>query len=210
MTILVRLVDLHNRAFGAVQAALEPWVLGLLARFVFASVLFLYFYNSFLTKIGEGVFGFLHVTDGAYIQIMAPVLERYNYDASQVPFIPYGLVVYLGTYAEFLLPVAIIIGLFSRISAFGMIIFIAVQTYVDITVHKVGAQAIGHLFDRIPDAPIADQRTLWVFLLSIIVIKGPGSVSVDWVLGRWFASKAIKPVGTGTAADPAAATAGAE
>jgi putative oxidoreductase len=70
--------------------------------------------------------------------------------------------VFLGTYAEFILPLMLVIGLFSRIAALGMMVFIAVQTFVDVTVHQIGAESIGSLFDRFPDAVIADQRLLWI------------------------------------------------
>ena len=42
-----------------------------------------------------------------------------GYDVSQISFFPYGLLVYLGTYAEFIFPVLILVGLFTRLSAAG-------------------------------------------------------------------------------------------
>jgi putative oxidoreductase len=65
-----------------------------------------------------------------------------------------------------------------------MVGFIAVQTFVDITVHQIGAESIGTLFDRFPDAIIADQRLLWLVPLAVIIIKGPGLLSVDAWLSR--------------------------
>ena len=58
------------------------------------------------------------------------------------------LIVIFGTLAEFALPLMIILGLFTRIAAIGMSIFVLVQSYVDIYVHKVDAGTIGALFDR--------------------------------------------------------------
>ncbi|MGC1488840.1 MAG: hypothetical protein WA784_13745, partial [Albidovulum sp.] len=55
----------------------------LLARFTFAAVLLVYFWNSALTKIGDGIFGFLRPTDGAYIQIFPKAFEAAGYDSSQ-------------------------------------------------------------------------------------------------------------------------------
>ena len=81
--------------------------------------------------------------------------------------------------------VLIVIGLFSRLAALGMIGFIAVQTFVDITVHQIGAEAIGGWFDRFPDSVIADQRLLWIVPLSVIILKGPGLLSVDALLSRF-------------------------
>lgn len=174
--------NLHETIFGGLQRSLEDWFLGLFARFVFAAVLFLYFFNSALTKIGEGAFGFLTVTDNAYFQILPTVVESYDFDASQIPFFPYQLIVMAGTYAEFILPVLVIIGLFTRVAALGMIVFVIVQSYVDITFHGADEKTIGAWFDRLSDATIFDQRTLWVFVLTYLVIRGPGFFSLDRLL----------------------------
>lgn len=177
-------VDLHNRIFGFLERAADSWLLGLLARFVFAAVLWGYFLNSARTKVGEGIAGFFSIQSGAYYQIAYPAVEAAGGDVGAVSFIPWGLIVLLGTYAEFILPLMLVIGLFSRIAAVGMVVFIAVQTYVDITVHQIGAEAIGSLFDRFPDAMIADQRLLWMVPLLVIALKGPGLLSIDALLAR--------------------------
>jgi putative oxidoreductase len=101
-----------------------------------------------------------------------------------VPLIPWDLIVYLGTYSEFLLPLLIVIGLLTRVAALGMIVFVAVQSYVDIVFHHADPETIGAFFDRLSDATILDQRALWVFLLTYLVIRGPGRVSVDHLLYR--------------------------
>lgn len=175
---------LHASVFGAVERALDGWFLGLLARFVFAAVLWMYFLNSARTKVGDGVLGFFAVGDNAYYQIALPAVEAAGGDVSKVSFIPWGAMVWAGTYAEFVLPVLIVLGLFARIAAIGMIAFILVQSLVDVTVHAVGPETIGSLFDRFPDAAILDQRLLWVFPLVYIVVKGAGAVSLDALLWR--------------------------
>ena len=182
--MLDRITTLHGQVFESVQSSLEDWFLGLLARFVFAAVLFVYFFNSALTKLGEGLLGFLSIADNAYIQILPTVVESYGFDASQIPFFPYKIIVIAGTYAEFILPVLVILGLFTRIAALGMIGFVIVQSYVDVAFHGVDGKTIGAWFDRLSDATILDQRTLWVFPLVYLVIQGPGSISLDHVLGR--------------------------
>lgn len=182
MNILARAARWHGLMFGRVQRALEDWFLGLFARLAFAGVLFLYFVNSALTKLGEGPLGFLYLSDSAYFQILPPVVEQYGYDASQVPFLPWGIIVHAGTYAEFLLPVLIVLGAFTRIAALGMIVFVAVQTHVDIAYHGVDARTVGTLFDRMHDSAISDQRTLWLFPLVYLVVRGAGRVSLDSLL----------------------------
>jgi len=44
------------------------------------------------------------------------------------------------------------------------------------------AKTLGAWFDRFPDGVILDQRLFWVFILSLLVIKGAGFLSVDAVL----------------------------
>ncbi len=187
------LTDLYGRITGWIEGALDGWFLGLLARFVFAAVLLVYYLNSFSTKIGDGFAGFFTIGDNAYFQILPSVVEAYGYDASQVPFFPYDLIVIAGTYSEFLLPLLIVAGLFTRLAALGMIGFIAVQSFVDIAFHGVDAKTIGAWFDRFPDAVILDQRALWVFLLLVLVVKGAGAVSLDRALGRAKNSRQMAP-----------------
>lgn len=170
---------LHRATFRLIQNGLQDWFPGLLARLTFASVLLMYFINSAKTKVGEGLSGFLQVQDNAYFQILPKVVEQFNYDASQVPAFPYQWIVYAGTYSEFILPVLIVAGLFTRIAALGMAIFVLVQTYVDITAHGVDEKTVGSFFDRFPDAVIADQRALWIFLLIYLFIYGAGKLSLD-------------------------------
>jgi putative oxidoreductase len=187
--MITKLIDLYGRSVGRVEAALDGWFLGLLARFVFAAVLLLYYLNSAATKVGDGIAGFFTVGDNAYFQILPSVVEAYGYDASQVPFFPWDIVVFAGTYAEFILPVLIVLGLFTRLAALGMIGFTLVQSYVDIAFHGVDAKTIGSWFDRLPDAVILDQRAFWAFLLLVLVVKGAGAVSLDWVLGKFLLAK---------------------
>ena len=134
--------------------------------------------------IGGGVAGIFSPSIGAYAQILPPVAEQYSYNVDKIPFFPYGLIVYLGTYAEFLLPAFIVAGFLTRLSALGMFVFILVMTYVDINYHGADAKTIGAFFNRVPDSLIADQRLLWVFLLTVLVLKGPGLISVDALLCR--------------------------
>ena len=178
------IIRLHDTVFAWLQRGLEDWALGLLARLVFAGVLFMYFFRSAQTKVGDGLSGVFTVTDGAYVQILPKVMERVGYDTSQIELFPWGWMVYAGTYAEFVLPVLIVLGLATRIAALGMIGFVAVQTYVDIFQHAVTDETIGAWFDKDPSALIADQRALWVMLLAYLVLRGAGAVSLDGVLSR--------------------------
>ena len=170
----------HNDGFERVHEGLDGAV-GLLARFAFLAVLAIYYWNAALTKVGEGFPGVLVPQDGAYAQILPQVMERVGYDSSQVGVLG-DIVVFLGTYAEFVLPALIVIGLFTRLAALAMIGFILVQSAVDILFHGADEATIGALFDRVPDAPILDQRLLWITLLLMLILKGGGWLSLDRLL----------------------------
>lgn len=178
-------IDIYGRITRALDSTFDAWFLGLLARFIFLAVLFVYFINSALTKVNDGVLGFFTIKDGAYAQILPAVFERFGYDASQVPIFPYGIIVAFGTYSEFILPILIVLGLFTRIAAFGMIVFVVVQSYVDVAFHQVDAATLGAWFDKLSNGAIMDQRFFWVFLLLYLVLRGPGLFSLDHLLSRW-------------------------
>ncbi len=165
---------------AGLEAVTANWLPGLAARFVFLATLFGYYWNAAQTKIDGSIF---ELSTGAYAQIIPPVIEAVGYDKTAVA-LPWTALVYAGTYAEFVLPVLLVIGLFGRLSALGMLGFIVVQSYVDMTFHGVDAETAGAWFDRFPDAIIFDQRLLWAFPLIYLVLKGPGLVSVDGLLGR--------------------------
>lgn len=160
-------------------------LLPLLARFLFAAILLPYFWASGLTKLGDGALGFLQPSTGAYAQIFPRAMEAVTYDINQLSVLHY-LVVVSGTWAEFLLPALILLGLFTRAAALGMIGFVAVQSLTDLYGHGglEHAATLGVWFDRQPDGVILDQRALWVFLLLVPMIKGAGMVSLDKLLFR--------------------------
>lgn len=175
------LISLHNSAFARVSNM--DWLLPSLARFVFAAVLLLYYWNSGLTKLGDGVLGVFQPSVGAYAQIFPRVLESVGYDTSQLSMF-HWVVVVGGTWAEFLLPAMIVLGLLTRLSALAMIGFVVMQSLTDIVGHHADATTIGAWFDRIENSAIMDQRAFWVLLLTILVIKGAGPLSLDRVLSR--------------------------
>lgn len=187
VTALFRLVRrLHDAVFGLIGRLAGDWFLPTLARFAFFAVLYFYFLASAQTKLGDGLLGVLNPADAAYYQIALPAVEAAGGDVAQIDFLPWGLIVRLGTWAEFLLPAMIVLGLFARVAALGMIVFIGVQTLVDVTVHKVDAATIGALFDRFPDSLIADQRLLWLVPLLIVTVRGAGALSLDRILASRF------------------------
>jgi putative oxidoreductase len=163
------------------------WLLSALARFLFAAILLVYFWVSGLTKLGDGLLGVFQPSVGAYAQIFPKVMEAVSYDVTQLSFW-HWLVVASGTWAEFLLPLLIVLGLFTRLSALGMIGFVILQSLTDLYGHGgfEDPKTFGAWFDRFPDSLILDQRALWVFLLLVLVIKGAGPLSLDRALSRRF------------------------
>jgi putative oxidoreductase len=171
------MIGQYHRLAAAMER--QDWLLPTLARAVFAAVLLGYFWASGVTKLGEGLFS---PSVGAWAQIFPRAMEAAGFDPAQL-----GLwrraVVLAGTWAEFLLPALIVLGLATRAAALAMAGFVAVQTVTDLWGH--GA-ALGAWFDRAPDAAIADQRALWFVLLAVLVVKGAGPLSVDRLLGGFL------------------------
>lgn len=175
------LISLHNSVFSRLERA--DWIAPTLARFVFAAVLMIYYWNSGLTKLGDGVMGFMKPSTGAYVQIFPRVFEAVGYDTSQLSIFHWAIVV-AGTWAEFILPLLIVVGLFTRLAALGMIGFVVLQSLTDIVGHYAEPETIGAWFDRFENSAIMDQRAMWVFLLVVLVVKGAGPLSLDRLLAR--------------------------
>ena len=159
-------------------AVWAPALLGTGGRIVFASVLAGFFWRSALTKI-DG-FG---LSSGAYVQIFPKAMERVGYDPGALGPLA-GLVVAGGTLAEFVLPLLLILGAFTRLAALGLIGFVVVMSLTDIYGHGLDAASIGAPFDRIPGAIVADQRLLWVWLLGCLAVTGGGPLSLDRLIFR--------------------------
>ena len=152
--------------------------------FLFAAVLLMYFWKSGLTKLGDGIGGIFSPSLGAYAQIFPKQMEAVSYDVSQLGFF-HWLVVLAGTWAEFILPLLIVVGLLTRLAALGMIGFVAVQSLTDLYGHGgiEHAKTLGAWFDGLPDGIILDQRMFWVFVLLTLVAKGAGALSLDRAIG---------------------------
>lgn len=190
MGLLLTLERIHDGIFEKLEAAAGPWFVPLMARLVFSSVLLMFFITSALTKVGSGFPDFLIPTAGAYAQIIPSITEAVSYDTDQIALFPWKLIVLGGTYAEFLLPVMLLLGVFTRLTSVGLVGFIIVMSFVDIQFHGLEAESVGMMFDRIHNSVIWDQRLLWVFPLIYLAIKGGGPISVDALVLRRFSARA--------------------
>ena len=167
------LISLHNSVFERLDRA--DWLLPTLARVVFVLVLFVYYWNSATLKIDGSIFT---PSSGAFGQIFPASAEAVLWDVSQMSFFQ-RIVIFMGTIAEFVLPVLILVGFLTRLAALAMIGFVFVQTVVDVAGH--GAK-LGGFFDTAIE--LLDERTLWVFLLLVIVVKGAGPLALDRLFSR--------------------------
>ena len=172
-------LNLPDRIFAWVEPASTP-VLTTLARFIFAATLFVYFWNSGLTKIPDGISGLFSPSFNAFAQIFPKGAEAAGFDIAAATGFQKAVIL-AGTWAEFVLPALVVLGLFTRAAAFGMVGFVFVQSLTDIYGH--GAE-LGSWFDKASDAAL-DQRAFWVFLLLYLVFKGGGPISLD----RFFRSE---------------------
>ena len=153
------------------------WLVPTLARLVFVLVFLFYFLNSASLKIDGSIFS---PSSGAFGQIFPKAAEAVLWDVTQMNIFQ-RLIIFAGTVAEFVLPVLIVLGLFTRLAAIGLISFTVVQTLVDVTGHGVG---LGTWLNNAPE--LIDERTLWVFLFAVLLIKGAGPLSIDRVISMIF------------------------
>jgi putative oxidoreductase len=135
------------RYFVARANALPEALLLLIARLGAAAV----FLESGRTK----VHGFLTITNGAY------QLFETEY---KLPLISPWLAAHLATYSEHFFPVLLVLGLFARIGALGLL---GMTTVIEIFVY--------------PDA--WPTHLSWAGLMLPILARGAGAVSLDRVLG---------------------------
>jgi putative oxidoreductase len=145
----VTLRDRWNRAAGMLDALVCNSLLSLVARFAIAAIFFL----SGRTKVS----GLLTITPSAY------ELFRTEY---KLPLVPPEIAVHMAAYAEHLFPILLVLGLFSRFSAFALL---GMTTVIEVFVY--------------PDA--WPTHLSWAGLLLIIIGRGAGKLSLD----HWFGIK---------------------
>ena len=110
------------------------------------------FWNSARTKVD----GLLTISDNTYFLFE----EEYR-----LPLIAPDLAAHLATYAEHLLPVMLVLGIWSRFAALGLFIMtLTIQLFV------------------YPDAFLSTHFG-WFALALAIIARGPGRVSIDHLIG---------------------------
>ena len=182
------LITLHSSVFAMIERRLSGH-LPTLARFTFAATLLVYYWHSATLKVGDGIGGLFSPSLGAYAQIFPGAMEAAGWNTDNLTGF-HTLVVLAGTWAEFLLPAALLVGLFTRLAAVGMIGFIAVQSLTDLFGHGGIAHdgTLGAWFDRFSGGLILDQRLFWITILIVLVVKGAGPLSLDRLLSKRLAA----------------------
>ena len=151
MKLLKELFKTLNSFF----AKIPEWMITLAIRLV----IFRVFWLSVQTKItGLTIFGhhfaFWSLTDNVFFQF-------WDYPAP----LDSNFMIYAGTFAEFFLSIAILLGLFTRYAALGLLGVTLVIQFVE----PAGWWA-AHVY--------------WVLLLVYLVRQGGGLISIDQLLSR--------------------------
>ncbi len=118
----------------------------LVVRIALAAIFFL----SGRTKV-EGI-----------LTLKAATFELFETDY-KIPLVPPHIAAYLATYCEHALPILLVIGLFSRLSALGLL---GMTTVIEIFVY--------------PDA--WPTHLSWAALMLVVIARGPGRFSLDRIL----------------------------
>ncbi|MEO0961058.1 MAG: DoxX family protein [Pseudomonadota bacterium] len=137
----------------ALMSSLPEWIIAIAARIAVAGV----FWTSARLKV-----------DGFALKDSTYFLFEYEY---ALPLIPSDWAAVMGTIAEHVFPIMLVLGLGTRFGALGLLVMTAViQTFV-----YPGAWNL-HL--------------LWATGMLYLIIRGPGVLSLDHLIARRYAAQA--------------------
>jgi putative oxidoreductase len=175
--VLGRLYGWHQTGFQRVSNLLGGDALPLLARLALAGV----FWRSLLTKVEvTKLFPYTELINDFAVQrhhvrvpslpldIKASTFQIFETEYA-LPLIPVEWATWMATLAEFLLPLLLVFGLLTRLSAaalLGMTVVIQLFVY--------------------PDAWWA-THALWAVMAVYLAVQGPGRISADHLARRFFA-----------------------
>jgi putative oxidoreductase len=115
-----------------------------------------------------GVFwrsGRTKVDEGSLISVSENTLYQFADDPfNKLPLLSPDFAAYLTTYAEHALPILLVLGLFTRVSALALLVMtLVIQLFI------------------FPDA-WWQVHSLWVALALVLIVRGGGGLSLDWLL----------------------------
>lgn len=118
------------------------------------------FFKSGLTKVDDK------------FQVTQSTKDLFAYEFN-VPYLPSDIAAYLASYAELILPILLVLGLFTRPAALGLLILNAVAAYS--LAQTDFASAVGHW-----------QHIVWGVIFATIFVYGPSKASIDsWLADKW-------------------------
>lgn len=140
--------------YRAVQMMSAPWVESLMLLFVRISLAGI-FWRSGRTKVVEG----------SWLTISDTTKYLFQEDYKNVP-LPPELAAHLSTYAEHFLPILLVIGLLTRLSALGLVgMTMVIQIFV------------------FPEAWWS-VHMIWIALALTLIVRGGGKFSLDAIWTR--------------------------
>lgn len=165
---------LHAAIFAVVERIVSHDAMAFFFRLTIAGV----FWRSLLTKVQTfGLFGYTELINDFPVQryhVKLPVLPldlrpavigQFENDFA-LPLIPGDIAAWMATLAEFTLPILIVLGVFTRLSALGLLgMTLVIQIFV-----FPGAWWSAH--------------ALWAALLIYLIARGGGAWSLDGLAGR--------------------------
>jgi putative oxidoreductase len=141
----------YDRGVQWISGKFPESLILLFTRVVLAGI----FWRSGRTKVEEG--SWLTVSENSLFQFTEDPFNK-------LPLLPPEFAAYLTTYAEHLLPILLVAGLFTRLSALALLgMTLVIQFFI------------------FPDAwwPV---HSLWVALALVLILRGGGGLSVDALL----------------------------
>jgi putative oxidoreductase len=152
--MLKALTHPYNRIVALLRGKWAEAIMLLSVRIALAGV----FWRSGRTKVEEG----------SLITVSENTLYQFQDDPfNKLPLLPAEFAAYLTTYAEHILPVLLVLGLFTRLSAVALLVMtMIIQIFI------------------FPDAWWT-VHSLWVALALVLIVRGGGGLSVDaFLTGR--------------------------
>ncbi len=141
-----------------------------LIYFTLANIATNYLFPIFLVFVRAWMAKIFYYSGLTKIGNMKTTIYLFKYEY-KVPILSPEFAAYLTTGAEIVMPILLVFGLFARISAIGLLIITGIIQFTYM-------QIIDHVY--------------WAILLGIIILNGPGKLSFDHLVQKFFVKKAIK------------------